>query len=122
MIFFSQYLAYRTTKGYPLIIEAETIRVEQSTVDRDVLDRFLQKIDYPALVQACQQLSPHVEGGLPDLPKELPEALNDSLAADLYHVLFDIHLMQGNLVCPDTGRKFPVKDGIPNMILHEDEL
>jgi multifunctional methyltransferase subunit TRM112 len=28
----------------------------------------------------------------------------------------------GHLVCPDTGRRFPINDGIPNMILHEDEL
>jgi hypothetical protein len=26
------------------------------------------------------------------------------------------------LVCPETGRKFPVNKGIPNMLLHEDEV
>jgi multifunctional methyltransferase subunit TRM112 len=30
--------------------------------------------------------------------------------------------VEGILLCPDTGRKFPIKDGIPNMILHEDEV
>ena len=25
-------------------------------------------------------------------------------------------------VCPETGRKFPVADGIPNMLLNEDEV
>jgi uncharacterized protein YbaR (Trm112 family) len=25
-------------------------------------------------------------------------------------------------VCPDTGRRFNIKMGIPNMILHADEL
>lgn len=28
---------------------------------------------------------------------------------------------EGNLVCPETGRKFPVVKGIPNLILNEDE-
>jgi hypothetical protein len=26
------------------------------------------------------------------------------------------------LTCPETGRKFPVTKGIPNMLLHEDEV
>ena len=30
--------------------------------------------------------------------------------------------MEGDLVCPQTGRKFPVKNGIPNMLLNEDEV
>ena len=30
--------------------------------------------------------------------------------------------MNANLVCPETGRKFPVTDGIPNMLLNEDEV
>jgi multifunctional methyltransferase subunit TRM112 len=34
----------------------------------------------------------------------------------------DLHVLEGNLVCPDTGQKFPIKEGIPNMILHEDEI
>jgi uncharacterized protein YbaR (Trm112 family) len=40
----------------------------------------------------------------------------------LFCVLFEIHIMEGILICPDTQREFPIKDGIPNMILHEDEL
>ena len=40
----------------------------------------------------------------------------------LFCALFEIHVMEGTLICPDTQREFPIKDGIPNMILHEDEL
>ena len=40
----------------------------------------------------------------------------------LFCALFEIHIMEGILICPDTQREFPIKDGIPNMILHEDEL
>ena len=48
--------------------------------------------------------------------------MDNSVIANLYRVLFDVYVIEGWLVCPDTGRKFPVKDGIPNMILHEDEI
>ena len=44
------------------------------------------------------------------------------LIANLYKILFDIHLIEGTLICPGTGRKFPVKDAIPNMLLHADEI
>ena len=30
--------------------------------------------------------------------------------------------MEGELECPETGRKFPIKRGIPNMLLDEDEV
>ena len=29
---------------------------------------------------------------------------------------------QGNLVCTETGRKFPIAAGIPNMLLNQDEI
>jgi uncharacterized protein YbaR (Trm112 family) len=40
----------------------------------------------------------------------------------LHHVLFEVHLQEGELVCPESGRRFFVREGIPNMLLHEDEL
>lgn len=42
--------------------------------------------------------------------------------ANLHKVLFDVHLIHGTLVCPGTQRRFPVKDAIPNMLLHADEI
>ena len=40
----------------------------------------------------------------------------------MHHVLLEIEVMEGNLVCPETGRKFPITKGIPNMLLKEDEV
>lgn len=31
-------------------------------------------------------------------------------------------LQEGALICPETGRRFPVVNGIPNMLLAEDEV
>lgn len=33
-----------------------------------------------------------------------------------------VEVMEGNLVCPESGRKFPINNGIPNMLLNEDEV
>lgn len=32
-----------------------------------------------------------------------------------------VTLEEGALCCPETGRKFPVNKGIPNLLLTEDE-
>ncbi|XP_020910936.1 multifunctional methyltransferase subunit TRM112 homolog A-like [Exaiptasia diaphana] len=33
-----------------------------------------------------------------------------------------VEVQEGNLVCPESDRKFPVKNGIPNMLLNDDEV
>jgi len=37
-------------------------------------------------------------------------------------LLFKIDIVEGNLVCMETQRKFPITNGIPNMLLNEDEV
>jgi uncharacterized protein YbaR (Trm112 family) len=46
---------------------------------------------------------------------------DDVFLRALHHALLEVALVEGALVCPETGRRFPVKKGIPNMLLHEDE-
>ena len=92
-----------------------------------MLLRLLPKLDYVAVLQAIKQIAPACEKEgvtLPDFPDQLPDNLEENAAfvSNLHRVLFDVHLIEGQLICPDTGRKFPVKEGIPNMILHEDEI
>ena len=84
------------------------------------ITNMLDKIEYSALVEGAAAL------GCTDLP---PVAdVDAAMKADevflrkVHHALLDIHLMDGRLLCPETGRPFVVKDGIPNMLLHEDEV
>lgn len=119
----------RTENGYPLNIEVTTISCKESPVDKGFLLGLLPKVDYAALRRAAQQMAPHCDPPLPELPEELDVSdaegnknLDDAVIANLHRVLFDVYLVEGWLVCPDTERKFPVKEGIPNMILHEDEI
>lgn len=61
---------------------------------------------------------------LPDLPKVLPAnwESDEAFLEKMHFVLQDILLMTGALVCPESGREFPVEKGIPNMLLHDDEV
>mmetsp|Transcript_23440 Transcript_23440/g.23638 ORF Transcript_23440/g.23638 Transcript_23440/m.23638 type:complete len:84 (-) Transcript_23440:212-463(-) len=55
----------------------------------------------------------------------LPPALDLSLLDDesflraAHHLLLDVHIVKGSLICPETGREFPIEDGIPNMMITE---
>ena len=53
----------------------------------------------------------------------LSEVINDeAFLKTVHHILLEVRLIEGTLVCPESGRKFPVKNSIPNMLLNEDEV
>jgi len=77
------------------------------------------RIDYGALVQGAQAM------GYNDLPPTATEVMIDqdgAFAQKFHHALLEIHLEEGALICPETGRRFEVKAGVPNMKLNEDEV
>jgi multifunctional methyltransferase subunit TRM112 len=80
----------------------------------------ISRINYNAIYAACKNI------GLRELEEyvEISDQLksNETFLRSLHHVLFEINIVDGFLICPTTGRKFPIKDGIPNMLLHEDEV
>lgn len=41
---------------------------------------------------------------------------DESMLRVLHNLLFDTHLIEGELVCPESGHRFPVTNGIPNMM------
>lgn len=59
-----------------------------------------------------------------ELPVEPPctSESDDSTMKQVHHALLEIEVVEGDLVCPETGRKFAIKKGIPNMLCNEDEV
>eukprot|EP00750_Incisomonas_marina_P007386 INCI14899.1.p2 GENE.INCI14899.1~~INCI14899.1.p2 ORF type:complete len:122 (-),score=29.52 INCI14899.1:219-584(-) len=103
--------------GYPLKIEVVTLEEREEEFNADFIRNIIPKINWPVLVQAAAAFK--VE--LP--PSVTPEDLaTEALQRKLHHALLEVELTEGFLVCPETGRKFPVTKGIPNMLLHEDEV
>ncbi|KAH7848326.1 hypothetical protein Vadar_001338 [Vaccinium darrowii] len=105
------------TNGFPLLIEAEKVVEKQVDFNPDFLKNMFSKIDYNALLAASKTV------GYGDLPDAADAAMLDSdeFLRRFHHALLELHLEEGALVCPETGRRFPVSKGIPNMLLHEDE-
>jgi multifunctional methyltransferase subunit TRM112 len=42
---------------------------------------------------------------------------NDEFLKKIHKVLLEYDVEEGELICPETGRKFPIVNGIPNMLL-----
>lgn len=53
---------------------------------------------------------------------EKPDLSDGNVIKLLHTLLFETVVVEGNLICPESGRKFPIVNGIPNMLLHEDEV
>ena len=88
-----------------------------------------QKVDLEALNSALTNLSLDTfsEDQLASLVAEQPEEGEEQeriegIKQRLFHSLFEVHVISGFLVCPETGRKFPIEEGIPDMLLREDEI
>ena len=96
-------------------------------MDADFLRGILPKLDWRALVAATRA------AGFPDLlPAEPPSEAelfaegaadaDGSALRSLHRALLEIHIDEGTLICPESGRSFPIQKGVPNMLLNEDEV
>ncbi|XP_071550102.1 multifunctional methyltransferase subunit TRM112-like protein [Panulirus ornatus] len=105
--------------GFPLKIQADEVRNVDIDFDRDFISRMVPKLDWNALLFAAQCVG-HQE----DLPETLPDGYenDDDLLKKLHHILLEVEVINGCLECPETQRKFPISNGIPNMLLNEDEV
>jgi len=105
--------------GYPLAIQARDVKVSEVEFNQDFISRIIPKIDWECLCRAAEQL-----GHLDDLPKSVSDnyETDTEFLKKAHHALLEIEVINGDLVCPETNRKFPVTDGIPNMLLNEDEI
>ena len=102
-------------KGFPLKIVAETVEEVESDQPFDAVTTrtILGRLDCDGLLEAAKDLG--VEGL--DFESE-----DEVMLERIHHFLFDLSVTNGKLICPESGREFMIKDGIPNMLLHEDEV
>lgn len=105
-------------KGFPLGIAATEVKLEQVNFNAEFISRMIPRLEWPALCSAAESL-----GHLGELPKEVPPEVekNEDFLRKAHHVLLEVEVKEGFLVCPETGRQFPITNGIPNMLLNEDE-
>jgi multifunctional methyltransferase subunit TRM112 len=103
---FSPPLRQGTTSGFPLRIEVLRKEAREAEFHAEFLVNTLGKIEWDAFVGAAREIGED----------------DESFLRAFHHALLEVHVQEGYLVCPDSGRRFPITKGIPNMLLNEDEV
>ncbi|XP_067643079.1 multifunctional methyltransferase subunit TRM112-like protein [Eurosta solidaginis] len=105
--------------GFPLKLTIVKKDIVENEFNPTFITRLLPRLDWSAIHLAAQV----AELG-DDIPAEQPTNIteNEDLLKKLHHLLLEIDVLEGQLECPETGRVFPITEGIPNMLLNEDEV
>ena len=103
---------------FPLTIKATNKSENEQEENLDFIKHMLSKLDYSALKSAANDLE------IAGLPDTLPDNVFENTAAlqSLHKLLMEVVVVDGELVCPNCQRIYPVKNKIPNMVLREDEV
>uniref|UniRef100_A0A1I7W7X0 Multifunctional methyltransferase subunit TRM112-like protein n=1 Tax=Heterorhabditis bacteriophora TaxID=37862 RepID=A0A1I7W7X0_HETBA len=117
--FLSSRFLKNVNNGYPLIVRSNQKEIKDVEFNATFVKNMMPKVDYASLYFAAQSID---EAG--KMPETLPEdwETNVTVLEELHRVMLCIEIIDGELECPDTGRKFPIKDGIPNLLVSENEV
>ncbi|KAI0919893.1 hypothetical protein AcW1_002970 [Taiwanofungus camphoratus] len=105
-----------TSNNFPLQFKDAQIEIRDAELNPDFLRGFIPRIEWAALVNTARQL------GDTSLPDEPPAMLDDEFLQKLHHVLFQIHVEEGAMICPNCQHSYLISNGIPNMLLTEHEI
>eukprot|EP00520_Triparma_pacifica_P020014 CAMPEP_0118649972 /NCGR_PEP_ID=MMETSP0785-20121206/9997_1 /TAXON_ID=91992 /ORGANISM="Bolidomonas pacifica, Strain CCMP 1866" /LENGTH=124 /DNA_ID=CAMNT_0006542313 /DNA_START=288 /DNA_END=658 /DNA_ORIENTATION=+ len=103
--------------GYPLSITATEVRVTDNQFNREFTEHILRTINWEVLVEAATSI------GLTTLPSTLTPSLLTSIPflTAVHHILVNVHVVEGVLTCPKTGKEFKIQNGITDVMMEEEE-
>ncbi|KAI9221304.1 hypothetical protein BC828DRAFT_82274 [Blastocladiella britannica] len=106
------------TNGFPLRFQNAEVEHSEQDINADFLANMIPRLDWAALRTTAHEL------GLGQLPEEIPDdaKTNTEFLELLHRVLMETQVKSGAMVCPSCEHVYPIKDGIPNMLLSEEEV
>jgi multifunctional methyltransferase subunit TRM112 len=106
------------SQGYPLQIEILDMEVRESEVNPEFMKNLIPGLDWDGILVVAEAV------GLKGLPKVFnPAILEDaSFLKAAHNLLLDVHVKRGTLICPESGKRFPIENDLPNMMLPENEV
>ncbi|XP_022168024.1 multifunctional methyltransferase subunit TRM112-like protein [Myzus persicae] len=99
--------------GYPLRIVAQDIRISRSEFNKEFVKNMISKLNWKVFVNAAAQIG---------LGKDLSDKLiddfenNEEYLKKVHHLLLEVDIINGELICPETDRVFPISGGVPNLL------
>lgn len=105
--------------GYPLKILAKQVVVNKVDFNAEFVARMIPKLDWSVLKAAAVSV-----GEAETVPDAVPDGYetNSHFLKTAHRAMLEVEVVEGELECPESGRRFPVSEGIPNMLLREDEV
>ncbi|TDH71256.1 hypothetical protein CCR75_002784 [Bremia lactucae] len=121
--------------NFPLRIapEMDGVVVLETQFSKSFMLHIMNSIDYPALCHTTKEARCNILGrrryylnhpDVPILPEQMPTDLvnHENLLQLIHRVIFNTNIVEGELICNNCGRCYPITNAVPNMLLEEDEL
>eukprot|EP01038_Epipyxis_sp_PR26KG_P010173 gene10173-13687_t len=110
--------AKNVTNGYPLMLEIEDMEIVESECNTDFIRHILPNLQWEGVCLVASAV------GLQGIPPTLDNKYfsDESFLKAMHNLLLDVHIIKGKLICPESGRYFPIENGIPNFIMDESEV
>ena len=105
--------------NYPFIIIAKEVINKECEFNIEATKKLYERQDKKALNQFCKDLN---------LFKYDFTNINDDLKKEkefwqyVHKILNETLIISGSLKCPNCQREFPIKNGIVDMVLRDDEM
>jgi multifunctional methyltransferase subunit TRM112 len=104
--------------GYPLQLEISGMEIIETTPNFDFLKNIIPTLEWSAILLVASAV------GIDGFPEAFDQEMlnDDTFLLAVHNLLIDVHIINGVLICPESGRRFPIVDGIPSMKLPEAEV
>ena len=106
-------------KNFPFIIIANKVENKPSIFDIELTKKLYESLDKEALNEFCKDLN---------MVKYDFTKIDDNIKKEnefweyVHKVIDETLIIEGNLKCPNCQREFPIINGIPDMVLRDDEM
>lgn len=110
--------------NFPLSFTDVELELAEVEFNPEFVAKLLRKIDYPALLLTAQSLN--LAENLPPTDPTIDvqdfAQLPEELLRTFHHILLEVKIHNGKMVCGNCGHIYIIKDFIPNMLLQDDEV
>ncbi|KAH7339892.1 trm112 [Rhizoctonia solani] len=106
------------SNNFPLKFKDAQLVVKEAEFNPDFLRKFMPRLEWGALVDTAKQLG---DESLPEM-QPAPGTEDEEFLQKLHHVLLEIHVEEGQMICPNCEHAYMIMQGIPNMLLAEHEI
>lgn len=122
----------KCTQGYPLFLEQVQHEQENIEFNKEFLERLIEKIDWKAFQTTLRNnlnwepyiQTPPIYSNADDSTETLGiqyDENNQEWWEWFHEFLLNRKIIHAKMTCPKCHHVFPITDGIPNMLLREDE-